>query len=80
MITTKFLGPTNHNGSRVRARDPWGRRVIVAWKYELGSHENHLRAACAHRDRFDPEAHVEYQGEIAGEDAYAFSCRTGCAK
>jgi len=44
-IVTKFLGPTNTRGSRVKATLPSGRSIIIDWDHALNSSENHLRAA-----------------------------------
>lgn len=43
-ITTKFIGPTNHRGARVRARCE-ARTIYVYWEHGLGVEENHRRAA-----------------------------------
>ena len=44
-ISTKYLGPTNHRGSRVAVTSGNGHRLVVPWDYTLGSPENHLAAA-----------------------------------
>lgn len=43
-ITTKYLGPTNYRGARVKATCEAG-SVTVSWDHALGSEENH-DAAC----------------------------------
>lgn len=43
-ITTKFLGPTNSRGSRVRATSEAG-SLTVAWEHALNVTENHRAAA-----------------------------------
>ncbi len=45
-ITTKFIGPTNHRGDRIKARCSAG-SVTVSWDWELEAHENHVAAAQA---------------------------------
>jgi len=53
-ITTKYLGPTDHKGSRVRAsfgERGSGMSVTVNWADELTVSENHRQAAEALRDR-----------------------------
>jgi hypothetical protein len=45
-IATKFLGPTNTRGARVRATCE-ARSVLVPWNYALGVSENHDAAARA---------------------------------
>jgi hypothetical protein len=44
-ITTRFLGPTNFRGSRVKAQCEAG-SVIVSWDHALDPEGNH-KAACA---------------------------------
>ncbi len=43
-IATKYLGPTNHRGARVKATCDAG-SVTVAWDYSFAATENHLFAA-----------------------------------
>jgi len=43
-IETKYLGPTNHRGSRVKASCEAG-QTTVSWDYSLNVVENHARAA-----------------------------------
>jgi hypothetical protein len=43
-ITTKYLGPTNHRGGRVKAKCEAG-TLTVEWEHAIGSEENHTRAA-----------------------------------
>lgn len=43
-ISTKYLGPTDFKGSRVRATDG-DSSVILNWQSELSSDANHARAA-----------------------------------
>jgi len=42
-IQTKYLGPTNSRGSRVKAYCQAG-SITVGWLYDLESKENHKRA------------------------------------
>lgn len=44
-IITKFLGPTNNRGSRVKATMPSGQSVTIGWDQALDSSGNHNRAA-----------------------------------
>lgn len=44
-ITTRYLPPTNHRGSRVKAQCDAG-SLVVPWDYSLNPDENH-DAACA---------------------------------
>jgi hypothetical protein len=43
-ITTRYLGPTDKRGSRVVA-ECQARRIVVPWRDDLGSDENHDAAA-----------------------------------
>lgn len=43
-ITTKYIGPTDHKGSRIIVKCQ-ATRITVAWDDALGVDENHLRAA-----------------------------------
>lgn len=50
-ITTKYLGPTNFKGSRIKATAAAG-SITVNWKHEHGSEANHRLAAMALVDKF----------------------------
>lgn len=47
-ICSRYLGPTNHRGSRVRVRRtdhrPGDRTLMVSWDYSLDVIENHAAA------------------------------------
>ena len=49
-IVTKFLGPTNVRGSRVKATADAG-SITLSWDHSLNVEENHRRAAEALRDK-----------------------------
>ena len=52
-IETKYVGPTNHQGSRVIATTPGGHRHTQQWDYALSVDANHYAAAealCAKLD------------------------------
>ncbi len=44
-VFTKYLGPTNHRGGRVKATAQSGRSVTVAWDHALDVGPNHEAAA-----------------------------------
>jgi hypothetical protein len=47
-VQTKWLGPTNHKGARVRATNASsGATIVVSWDYALSTAENHIAAARA---------------------------------
>jgi len=45
-IVTKYLGPTNHRGSRIKAKCQSG-SITVSWDSNLHINENHTAAATA---------------------------------
>jgi len=45
-ITTKYIGPTDHRGSRVKATAQAG-SIVVGWDDALDSDDNHTAAARA---------------------------------
>lgn len=51
-IQTKFLGPTNTKGSRIRATC-WLTSVTVEWDYSLSVEENHKAAIDALVDKLN---------------------------
>jgi hypothetical protein len=48
-IKTKYLGPTNNLGARIKASCD-AKSKLFAWDYGLGIEENHLQAAEMLRD------------------------------
>lgn len=67
-ITTKYLGPTNARGARVKATASAG-SVTVAWDYALNPAQNHCAAAKALAEKCD------WQGRYVGgatEAGYVF--------
>jgi len=60
-ITTKYLGPTNHKGSRFKATHTGGfTSVTLPYDYELEAEENHRIAARA------LAAKLNWEGEYTG--------------
>jgi hypothetical protein len=51
-IITKFIGPTNYRGARVKARCDAG-SVTVPWNYAIGIEGNHKAAALALAQKLD---------------------------
>lgn len=43
-ITTKYLGPTSHKGSRIAATSSSGIRIIIPWDDYLNNCDNHKKA------------------------------------
>jgi hypothetical protein len=71
-IQTKFLGPTNTRGARVKATADAG-SVIVSWDHAIGIYENHKAAAVALARRFGWPEDID-GGSLPGS-GFAFICR-----
>jgi len=61
-IITKFLGPTNHKGARVKARQSASyagrpKSLTVNWDHALGVEDNHKAAAMAFAQMMDWPGH-----------------------
>ena len=63
-IRTKYIGPTNHRGSRVSVSCDYGMRprMFVNWDESLNSNENHRRAAELWLDKYIPGTKVSGPG------------------
>lgn len=72
-ITTKYLGPTDHRGSRVKAQAEAG-SLTLDWDDNLNSDQNHVRAAQALARKLDWTGNW-YGGAIPGV-AYAWVLAT----
>ena len=44
-ISTKYLGATDHRGSRVKAQSSSGLSLTMSWDDSVGTDENHSKAA-----------------------------------
>ena len=74
-IHTRFLGPTNARGARVKAYTPDGRSAIVAYRHELPSSQAHFTAARAFMEKhFDyySRANTMVYGDSADGRGYVF--------
>jgi hypothetical protein len=72
IIQTKYIGPTNNRGSRVKAFDDNDNATTMNWLYELGVEENHQAACLELMKKIRPDAahKIEFYGSIG--DGYAF--------
>lgn len=68
-IQTKFYGPTNFRGARVKATADAG-SVTVSWDYALGIYENHKAAAVALANKYGWNTNM-LGGSLPGK-GYAF--------
>lgn len=46
-ITTRYLGPTNFRGSRIKATAEGGNSITIPYPYELSGQDVHQKAAIA---------------------------------
>lgn len=46
-ICTKFMGPTNHQGARIKASDMDGNTITIAYPHDGGADVRHRAAAIA---------------------------------
>lgn len=60
VITTRFLGPTNTKVSRIKATEPEGKNIVLSYRYDLSSEENHRSVAESLRDN------MGWTGELFG--------------
>jgi hypothetical protein len=71
-ITTKFVGPTNHRGSRVTARAQAG-KVTVSWDHALDIDANHDQAALALIRKFGWSG-TWHRGGMPGGEGNVYVC------
>lgn len=69
-IITKFLGPTNNRGSRIKAKAYAG-SVTIEWDHALNSSQNHAAAAKALADKFSWKG-TWFSGGMPSEDGDVF--------
>lgn len=70
MIKTKYIGPTDTRGSRIKA-SYGGKQVSIAYDYALNFEQRHLKAAQAfankHNLTINPEAVEDSAGGLVFE-------------
>jgi hypothetical protein len=59
IVTTKYLGPTNRRGSRIKATC-WRASVTVTYDCSLSSDNNHRHAVCVLLNKIDTENAKDY--------------------
>ena len=74
-IITKYLGPTNHRGSRIKARQSASyagtpKSVTIDWDYGLSVEHNHKAAAIAFAAKMG--WHGNWVGGDNGDTGYVF--------
>ena len=65
-ITTKFHGPTNRMGARVKAYCERG-SITVSWDYAIGIEDNHRAACSALLEKFAMEDCERYSGTLPSD-------------
>lgn len=64
-IKTKYLGPTNTKGTRVRA-SAYAGSIVVDWDYGIGNNENFEKAAMELIKKFEWHKHRDFVGIASG--------------
>lgn len=78
-ITTKFIGPTNTRGSRVKAFLPSGLSVTLSWDHALEVDENHHKAAkaCIQKHIVDGSEYLAGKAPFVRETFSAYGLKSG---
>ncbi len=73
-IVTKFLGPTNFRGARVKATSAAGLHVVVPWDYSFNVEDNHVFAARALAEKLSWTDGTDFDDWAGGSlsDGYVF--------
>ena len=71
-IVTKFIGPTNFRGSRVKATAAAG-TVTVSWDHSLNPEQNHSLAAETLATKYNWQGSW-YGGGLPNDSSYCFVC------
>lgn len=70
-IVTKYIGPSNHRGSRVKAFADAG-EFTMPWDHELGVEANHQKAMVFLCGRLNWDCRNYVQGSLPGDTGYVF--------
>jgi hypothetical protein len=76
-ITTKYIGPTNHRGSRIKATCA-ARSLTVSYDDAMNSTDNHKLAAYKLAETMGWRA--DYRGGVLPDGGYCFVADTGEAR
>ena len=78
-ITTKFIGPTNTRGSRVKAFLPSGLSVTLSWDHAIDPDANHRNAAlaCAQKHIIDCYAYLSEKAPFVRETLAVHNLKSG---
>jgi hypothetical protein len=75
-VFTRWLGPTNNRGSRIKAVTGSGHTLTVPWDYSQGTSENHRSAAIALVQRLGWQYEELVTGTIPQGYAHTLLVRT----
>lgn len=71
-ITTRYIGPSNFRGSRVKAKAAAG-SVTLHWDDALNTEQNHAKAAKALADKLEWSGKY-HMGGLPDDRGYVFVC------
>ena len=71
-IVTKYIGPSNVRGSRIKASAAAG-SVTLHYDSSLNTEDNHAKAAKALADKYEWSG-AWYQGGMPDDSGYCFVC------
>jgi hypothetical protein len=71
-ISTKYFGPSNVNGSRVKAQAAAG-SITLHWDHSLNPEQNHVQAALALAEKLKWDG-CYYAGATHNSSGYVFVC------
>lgn len=69
-IKTRYLGPTNTKGSRIKASCD-AKSIIVPWDYEKSTTDNHWAACIALKERLGWTGNMA-MGSLGGDFVFVF--------
>lgn len=65
-IITKYIGPTNFKGARVKATSTSGKSITVSWNHEMNADGNHRAAMIELLNRLDWKVKQYARGNLTG--------------
>lgn len=81
-ILTKYLGPTDHKGARIKAWSVGGRSVTIPYPHELSGEACYRAALDAWIERYEPGSFLGRCEWVGGEteEGYAFCPNAVCVE
>lgn len=68
MIRTRYLGPTNTRGARIRATNG-ARSVTIPYPYQLSREDAHAEAALTLHDKLHPHDEGRFEYAVTRDEA-----------